>query len=80
MRSDEYCRLHAACLDMAKRSNAPNAKARWLAMATTSLNFAINAAERSRDATEANMAPLAKNDLADAQERLRKALIKLSEK
>jgi hypothetical protein len=80
MSSDKYRRIHLACLDMAKQSSVPDAQARWLAMATASLNLAINAAERSRDATEANMTPLAKNDLAGAQERLRKALIKLSEK
>jgi hypothetical protein len=33
MSQDEYRRLHAACLDMARQSIVPDVRARWLAMA-----------------------------------------------
>jgi len=33
MRRDEYIRLHAACISMAKQSTQHDVQARWLAMA-----------------------------------------------
>jgi hypothetical protein len=33
MRSDDYHRLHKACLAMAKQSPTPDVQARWKAMA-----------------------------------------------
>jgi hypothetical protein len=33
MISDEYRRLYATCLTMAKQSDSPDARARWLALA-----------------------------------------------
>jgi hypothetical protein len=33
MHSDEYRRLHAACIAMAAQSGSPDAKARWLTLA-----------------------------------------------
>ena len=33
MRRDEYCRLHAACLAMAKQATEPKMRDRWSAMA-----------------------------------------------
>jgi hypothetical protein len=33
MLSVEYRRLYATCLTMAKQSNSPDARARWLALA-----------------------------------------------
>jgi hypothetical protein len=33
MSYDEYCRLHMACLDMARQASLPDVRARWLAMA-----------------------------------------------
>jgi hypothetical protein len=33
MRSDEYRRLHAACITQAERSNRPDVRTRWLALA-----------------------------------------------
>ena len=33
MHSDEYGRLHAACVAMAEQSDLPDAKVRWLALA-----------------------------------------------
>ena len=33
MHSDEYRRLHAACIAMAAQSGSANAKARWLTLA-----------------------------------------------
>jgi hypothetical protein len=40
MRTDEYRRLHAACLAMAQQCNLPDLQARWLAMAKTWSNLA----------------------------------------
>ena len=40
MRDDEYRRLHAACLAMAKQSTEPDLQARWMAAADTWLKFA----------------------------------------
>jgi hypothetical protein len=45
MRSDEYGRLHAACLDMAKQSSVPDVQVRWLAMAVACMRLATEAAE-----------------------------------
>jgi hypothetical protein len=33
MQSDEYRRLRASCLTMAKQSNSPDVRARWLVLA-----------------------------------------------
>jgi len=40
MHSDGYCRLHGVCLTMAEQSNAPDLRARWLALAQASFNLA----------------------------------------
>jgi hypothetical protein len=40
MRHDEYFRLHAACLAMAKQSTEPELRARWLAAAVEWLKLA----------------------------------------
>jgi hypothetical protein len=40
MRDDEYRRLHAACLAMAKQSTEPDLQARWMAAADTWLKLA----------------------------------------
>jgi hypothetical protein len=39
MLSDEYRRLYATCLTMAKQSNSPEARARWLAVAKDCKNL-----------------------------------------
>jgi hypothetical protein len=41
MHSDEYRRLYATCLTMAKQSNSPDARARWLALAKDCENLAV---------------------------------------
>jgi hypothetical protein len=41
MSYDEYRRLHAACLDMARQSSVPELRARWLAMADAWVKRAI---------------------------------------
>jgi hypothetical protein len=46
MRSDEYFRLHAACLAMAKQSANADVQARWLAMAEIWLKRATEQDER----------------------------------
>jgi len=52
MRSDEYHRLHAVCLDMAKQSTLPDGQARWQAIADEWLKLATEqravGAERSK--------------------------------
>jgi hypothetical protein len=48
MRHDEYRRLHAACLAMAKQSLTPDVQARWLAMANEWLKLAAEEGSRSR--------------------------------
>ena len=48
MRRDEYIRLHAACISMAKQSTQPDVQARWLAMAEVWWKQAIEASERSQ--------------------------------
>ena len=40
MRDDEYRRLHAACLAMAKQSTEPDLQARWLTAADAWLKLA----------------------------------------
>jgi hypothetical protein len=40
MRDDEYRRLHAACLAVAKQSTEPDLQARWMAAADTWLKLA----------------------------------------
>jgi hypothetical protein len=42
MTLDEYRRLHAACLDMARQSSLPDVRDRWLAMATVWLERAAD--------------------------------------
>jgi len=46
MRHDEYRRLHAACLAMAKQSPTPDVRARWQAMADVWLKRATEECER----------------------------------
>ena len=40
MHSDEYRRLHAACVAMAGQSDLPDAKVRWLALAQACFSLA----------------------------------------
>ena len=40
MLSDEYSRLYAACLVMARQPDLPDVQARWLVMAQASLDLA----------------------------------------
>jgi hypothetical protein len=40
MHPDEYCRLYAACLVMARQPDLPDVQARWLVMAQASLDLA----------------------------------------
>jgi hypothetical protein len=47
MRRDEYYRLHAACLAMARQSTEPHVRARWVAMAEVWLKQATEPDERS---------------------------------
>jgi hypothetical protein len=39
MLSDDYSRLHAACLVMARQPDLPDVQARWLVMAQASLDL-----------------------------------------
>jgi hypothetical protein len=39
---DEYCRLHMACLDMARQASLPDVRARWLATADAWLKVATD--------------------------------------
>jgi hypothetical protein len=48
MRSDDYHRLHVACLAIAKQSTEPDLRARWLAAADAWLKLATEQHERSR--------------------------------
>jgi hypothetical protein len=48
MRRDEYIRLHAACISMAKQSTQHDVQARWLAMAEVWWKKAMEAHERSQ--------------------------------
>jgi hypothetical protein len=52
MTYDEYRRLHAACLDMARQSSLPDVRARWLAMADVWLKCAIELGNGSRGVEE----------------------------
>jgi hypothetical protein len=47
MRHDEYRRLHAACLAMAKQSTLPDVRARWQAMADAWLKLAAEEGSRA---------------------------------
>jgi hypothetical protein len=49
MRRDEYCRLHAACLAMAKQATEPKMRDRWSAMADAWLERATELHEVSSD-------------------------------
>jgi hypothetical protein len=48
MRSDDYHRLHVACLAIAQQSTEPDLQARWLAAADAWLKLATEQHERSR--------------------------------
>jgi hypothetical protein len=48
MLSDEYCRLHAACLVMARQADLPDVQARWLVMAQASLDLATVVDDKKR--------------------------------
>jgi len=48
MRSDDYHRLHKACLAMAKQSPTPDVQARWKAMAEVWLKRATEERSTSR--------------------------------
>jgi hypothetical protein len=48
LRSQDYHRLHIACLAMAKQSTLPDVQARWLAMANEWLKLAAEEGSRSR--------------------------------
>jgi hypothetical protein len=47
MLSDDYSRLHAACLVMARQYDLPGVQARWRVMAQASLDLA-NIVEKKR--------------------------------
>jgi hypothetical protein len=47
MLSDDYSRLHAACLVMARQYDLPGVQARWLVMAEASLDLA-NVVDKKR--------------------------------
>ena len=56
MSSDEYCRLHEACLVMARQPDLPGVQARWFVMAEASLdlaNIADNKRQHSRNRNSA---------------------------
>ena len=40
MHPEEYCRLYAACLVMARQPDLPDVQPRWLVMAQASLDLA----------------------------------------
>jgi hypothetical protein len=46
--SDEYGRLHAACVAMAEQSDLPDARARWLTLAQACLSLAKDLPDGSR--------------------------------
>jgi hypothetical protein len=48
MRPDQYRRLHAACVAMAKQSTTPDVQTRWQAMADAWLKRATEERKRSR--------------------------------
>jgi hypothetical protein len=49
MHSDEYRRLHAACVAMAEQSDLPDAKVRWLALAQACFSLAKDVPDGSRE-------------------------------
>ena len=49
MLSDEYSRLYAACLVMARQPDLPDVQARWRVMAQSSLDLATVVDDRSGD-------------------------------
>ena len=56
MVSDDYSRLHAACLVMAGQPNLPGVQARWLVMAEASLDLANVVDKKRRHSRERNSA------------------------
>jgi hypothetical protein len=48
MLSDEYCRLYAACLVMARQPDLPDVQARWRVMAQASLDLATVVDDKKR--------------------------------
>lgn len=56
MLSDDYSRLHAACLVMARQPNLPGVQARWFVIAEASLDLA-NIVEKKRPRSR-NVIPL----------------------
>jgi hypothetical protein len=46
MHCDEYRRLSATCLTMAKQSNSPDVRARWLALAKGCENLLVGSSAR----------------------------------
>ena len=57
LRSQDYHRLHIACLAMAKQSTLPDVQARWQAIADAWLKLATEQRSRSgRDAQNASTA------------------------
>jgi hypothetical protein len=46
MLSDGYRRLYATCLTMAKQSNSPDERARWLALAQDCENLVEGSSEK----------------------------------
>ena len=56
MLSNDYSRLHAACLVMARQPNLPGVQARWLVMAETSLDLANIVDKKRRRSCKVNSA------------------------
>jgi len=52
MRSDDYRRLHGACLMMAQQSKLPDMQARWLSMAQAWLKRASVSNDTCQESTE----------------------------
>ena len=48
MSSDEYSRLHEACLVMARQPIEPDLRARWIALAQASSKLANNTDKKRR--------------------------------
>jgi hypothetical protein len=48
MSSDEYSRLHEACLVMARQPSVPGVQARWLVMAKASFTLANDVEKKRR--------------------------------
>lgn len=59
MSYDEYCRLHIACLDMARQASLPDVRARWLAMAAAWLKVATDLRDCSHPVEERAAGPSA---------------------